>query len=109
MGVGFHVHDGELARHRRTTGSRMDPIRLQTDARLPKRRTPTEWLRAFPDSRNQTSHPPPRVIEHVDQEPVWTIPRDLNIDLLPRRIAMKKEPVTRPETLVACRVASKRP
>jgi hypothetical protein len=33
----------------------------------------------------------PGFLENIDQEPVWTISRDLNIDLLPRRIAMNKE------------------
>ena len=42
---GSKRHDGELVRHRRTTGSHMDPIRSQIDARLLTRRTPTERLR----------------------------------------------------------------
>ena len=64
---GSKRHDGELVRHRRTTGSRMDSIRSQIDAQLLTRRTPTERLRAFPDSRNQTSHPPPALLHGPEQ------------------------------------------
>jgi len=69
----------------------MDPIQSQNDARLPTRRTPTEWLRASPIAVIKLGTVWPEVIENIDQELVWTISRNLNVDLLTRRIAMQRE------------------
>jgi len=91
MGVGFQAPTVNQLAIYEPPDLAWVPFYRKTDAMLLTRRTPAEWLRAFPDSRSRISRLRSWIIEHVDQKPGWTISRDLDIDFLPGRIAVKEE------------------